>query len=171
MKTLWDIPIRNWIRWDGFPTKKLKVYSPLFRMEGRSGVGFPWGWKRWGGRGMTRGGWLEVLYPGWGKKWRWGVLVGIFWGAGQSIWYWTGDGNSIHTYGRRSNPSYSIMGDPFYANWFATPSYSPRVSATSHLTISWKQNLNIQNEIRRLNCNEIETLRDAFKDVLAEFVR
>ena len=30
--------------------------------------------------------------------------------------YWTVDGNSIHTYGRRSNPSYSIMGDPFYAN-------------------------------------------------------
>ena len=48
------------------------------------------------------------------------------------------------------------MGDPFYANWFATLSYSPRVSATSNLTISWKQNLNIQNE--RPHCKEIETL-------------
>ena len=59
--------------------------------------GVSWRFCTLGGGKMEMGSFGGDLLGGWSK-------------------YWTGDGNSIHTYGRRSNPSYSIMGDPFYAN-------------------------------------------------------
>ena len=59
--------------------------------------GVSWRFCTLGGGKMEMGSFGGDLLGGWSK-------------------YWKVDGNSIHTYGRRSNPSYSIMGDPFYAN-------------------------------------------------------
>ena len=136
-----------------FQLKSSKFIPHCFVWRGGLGWGSPGDGRDEEG-GAWQGGLVGGFVPWEGEKMEMGSFGGDLLGGWSK--YWTVDGNSIHTYGRRSNPSYSIMGDPFYANWFATPSYSPRVSATSHLTISWKQNLNIQNE--RPHCKEIETL-------------
>ena len=96
-----------------FQLKSSKFIPHCFVWRGGLGWGSPGDGRDEEG-GAWQGGLVGGSVPWEGEK----MEIGSFGGDLLGGWskYWTSDGNSIHTYGRRSNPSYSIMGDPFYAN-------------------------------------------------------
>ena len=96
-----------------FQLKSSKFIPHCFVWRGGLGWGSPGDGRDEEG-GAWQGGLVGGFVPWVGEKMEMGSFGGDLLGGWSK--YWTSDGNSIHTYGRRSNPSYSIMGDPFYAN-------------------------------------------------------